>query len=539
MRDKRRDSGEYYPGGRVIARPGTAPQQVVVQWSDVQNKPQIAPLPERYRDSDVKTKINEIASKFATVVVAAFVVWTACADVTVQKKRKDEIYNDELVVVDVSGGGGGGAAKMLPKYLHAIDFGDSYQEDAEWYYGLHAGEVGRCSVCINGLTASRNYDWKFDDAAEFVIRVKGAQRFSSIGVASVGTNLTEQFVTSGKHSRYYKCLPGMTLDGMNENGIFAAVNVCSTNGIEGWRGDPSTGIHCLAAVRRVLDFERNVSEAASNLAERIYVPASLGLNFHYVVADQRETWIVENGVAYKAEDGKFVMTNFRLYPTPAPITEGEGHERYEILQRWDSSITDVRWTNAYQPSANPWYSDIGTDTQKVWTAWASKAREEHRGETVNGKSWWQTVHTSIYDLAFRTLRIAVQEKDDWYTFDAWGVGRNLSGLLPSSDPVTGSFVSWDNGSLAVGDGACYVANNHTMQIYSDFKIYQFGHEVHALSKKADRADIPVISAADPTFSNAVKAVMEVRDVPKNLKYTITADNDRFYFTPTGAINPED
>lgn len=105
MRDKRRDSGEYYPGGRVIARPGTAPQQVVVQWSDVQNKPQVAPLPERYKDSDVKTKINEIASKFATVFVAAFVVWTACADVTVQKKRKDEIYNDELVVVDVTGGG--------------------------------------------------------------------------------------------------------------------------------------------------------------------------------------------------------------------------------------------------------------------------------------------------------------------------------------------------------------------------------------------------------------------------------------------------
>ena len=105
MRDERRNSGEYYPGGRVIARPGTAPQQVVVQWSDVQGKPQIAPLPDRYRESDMKGKINEIASKFATVLMAAFVVWTACADVTVQKKRKDEIYNDELVVVDVTGGG--------------------------------------------------------------------------------------------------------------------------------------------------------------------------------------------------------------------------------------------------------------------------------------------------------------------------------------------------------------------------------------------------------------------------------------------------
>ena len=105
MTDKRRDSGEYYPGGRVIARPGTAPQQVVVQWSDVQGKPQIAPLPDRYREDDMKGKINEIASKFATVAVAALIGWTACADVSVQKKRKDEIYNDDLVVVDVTDSG--------------------------------------------------------------------------------------------------------------------------------------------------------------------------------------------------------------------------------------------------------------------------------------------------------------------------------------------------------------------------------------------------------------------------------------------------
>ena len=107
MGDKRTDPGHYYPGGRVKAKSGTAPQELIVQWSDVQGKPQIAPLPDRYRDSDVKGKINEIASKFATVVVAALIGWTACADITVQKKRKDQIYNDEQVVVDVSGDGVG------------------------------------------------------------------------------------------------------------------------------------------------------------------------------------------------------------------------------------------------------------------------------------------------------------------------------------------------------------------------------------------------------------------------------------------------
>lgn len=102
MRDKRRDSGEYYPGGRVIARPGTAPQQMVVQWSDVQNKPQVAPLPDRYREDDMKGKINEIASKFALFWLSACCLSTF-GGITVQKATKGSLWNDDLVVVDVTG----------------------------------------------------------------------------------------------------------------------------------------------------------------------------------------------------------------------------------------------------------------------------------------------------------------------------------------------------------------------------------------------------------------------------------------------------
>ena len=101
MGDKRRDSGEYYPGGRVIARPGKAPQQIVVQWTDVQGKPQIAPLPDRYRESDMKGKINEIASKFATAIAVALVGWTALAGLVVQKAQKDQILNNEEIVTNV------------------------------------------------------------------------------------------------------------------------------------------------------------------------------------------------------------------------------------------------------------------------------------------------------------------------------------------------------------------------------------------------------------------------------------------------------
>ena len=102
MGDKRTDSGQYYPGGRVIARPGTAPQQVVVQWSDVQGKPQVAPLPDRYREDDMKGKINEIASKFATALAVALVGWTAFAGVTVHKARMGSLWNDDQIVTNVT-----------------------------------------------------------------------------------------------------------------------------------------------------------------------------------------------------------------------------------------------------------------------------------------------------------------------------------------------------------------------------------------------------------------------------------------------------
>ena len=100
-RDTRTDSGQYYPGGRVIARHSVAPQQIVVQWTDVQGKPQISPLPDRHRESDMKGKINEIVSKFATAIAVALVGWTALAGLVVQKAQKDQVWNDEEIVTNV------------------------------------------------------------------------------------------------------------------------------------------------------------------------------------------------------------------------------------------------------------------------------------------------------------------------------------------------------------------------------------------------------------------------------------------------------
>ena len=54
-----------------------------------------------------------------------------------------------------------GAARVLPRYMHALDFCDAYTNDAAWYYERADG-LGRCSARRIGNILERNYDWFYD-----------------------------------------------------------------------------------------------------------------------------------------------------------------------------------------------------------------------------------------------------------------------------------------------------------------------------------------------------------------------------------------
>ena len=320
-----------------------------------------------------------------------------------------------------------GAARPLPKYLHELYFSDSYPEDAAWYYASRGnGKTnGGCSSVRDGGFLYRNFDYPLDDRAEFVVHMfPGSARFASIGVAQVGTNLTEKMVTSGKPSRWYKCLPGATVDGINENGVVAEVNVVDGDPHEaGW---PTNGtIHCLGAVRWVLDNATSAGESASNLVDHLFFPAGFSQNLHWMIADERETWIVENGTAqivlYPAHPTA-VMTNFRLYPTHS---DGAGQERYNMLMFGGANITNVWYTNAYSPIAD-WASEFKSVAEQnaATNAWANLGTMAARRATG---AFWQSVHTSIYDITNKVLRLAVQEQDDWYTFQVPATDRGGAG----------------------------------------------------------------------------------------------------------------
>ena len=323
-----------------------------------------------------------------------------------------------------------GAARPLPKYLHALDFADSYADDAAEYYRSRGnGKVdGGCSATYKDGVLSRNFDFPFDERAEFVVRMAaGPGRFASVGVAQVGTNLTEQFVTSGRPSRWYKALPGATVDGINEHGVAAEINVVDTP-VTGWRTNATDeAIHPLAAVRWVLDHATNAQSAAAHVAANIRFPAGWTQNFHYMIADAEKTYIVENGEAvsgdeYHEPDEPVTMTNFQLSKFP---WEGMGMERFGLLLG-GANITNAWYTHAYSPTAN-WASEfMSVEEQDAATnGWARLGTMEARRATG---LFWQTVHTSVYDIPARTLHVAVQEQNDWYAFTVPATGGGGGGV---------------------------------------------------------------------------------------------------------------
>lgn len=68
MADTRTDAGEFYPGGKVIGKAGTAGEQgASVAWGDVTGKPDFtdtAKVADRYTLKDVKDKVNAILDVF-------------------------------------------------------------------------------------------------------------------------------------------------------------------------------------------------------------------------------------------------------------------------------------------------------------------------------------------------------------------------------------------------------------------------------------------------------------------------------------------
>lgn len=380
----------------------------------------------------------------------------------------------------------GGQQKTIPlvtiekiqPYLYALDYAEitnqDYSDAAEWLRNYYA-PVGGCSSARNDNFWLRNYDWLYDNSAEFIVRTHkgGAVKYDSIGMAS-GYKITEEDMENPDLTdERFRFIPFHVVDGINECGVIANSNVTA-------KGDmgKTTGTHpigeememcAIALIRLILDNFDNATDAVNYIKDHVsvYMPSKEGEldeELHLMVGDKNKTYLIEfvyNTCVVTEMTGNKIMTNFYLEDTEynedgevikSSVTDhGVGIERYNIVARELKAITEptangminlarhIWYTNAYGTDAGIWYSEfVGGDLTnssppEAFDEIRALAAQAYATRDRNNPLTWQTVHTSVYDIDTQTMYLLVQEESQ----------SNLK-TYKLVEPIAASNVEYDN-----------------------------------------------------------------------------------------------
>ena len=345
------------------------------------------------------------------------------------------------------------------------DFGNRFYKENQ--YPL---KPAACTSICKGNLFGRNYDWTCDEIATFVVHTEAnAGRHATLGIATYA-GLTKDVVKKGGFNKFYKVLPFPTVDGINDKGLTISTNVVPSgiddNGLNEIVNENNSIEVCSAClVRYLLDNCASIDEVKDTIDTKlkIYTPKSLVNQHyaqHYLVSHKNEEGVNEaiviefiNGKAEYKDNGTdtLYMTNFHLIygddkslitgkvSTPADeirdtriTAHGAGLERFNIVVDDISTVSSVdamkdlleklKYTNFYKglkTGEEKWLSELVgdypgglsitnssplEDFNKVGQVVASLWNEHDRSGT-----FWQTVHSSIYDTDKKELTLVSQE----------------------------------------------------------------------------------------------------------------------------------
>ena len=302
-----------------------------------------------------------------------------------------------------------------------------------------------CSSVRNGDFHGRNLDYFINHDADVVIHVKGTKdRFASVGMVSCFPALSKETIDNGDmDENFYNLLPLFTVDGINEYGVAANINVLPTQQCKPTTGTnpdaPTLLVSCV--VRYILDHAKSVDEAVNLLKEHNIVSlpvSSFPFETHFMISDAKKTVVVEFWDNKLVVTPSNIMTNF--YLCNENCFEKIGTERFDILKaHYDEAKTAdgmknlmkrVWYSKAYTRNTDPfWYSefvseklvnkDIETGNLTEFDKVVDKAvarygSVDQQKKLRNGVDWY-TTHTVIYNLKERTLTLTAQENDtEWH-----------------------------------------------------------------------------------------------------------------------------
>lgn len=343
--------------------------------------------------------------------------------------------------------------EKLAPFLYTAEFSNMDYSVGMAYFERFKPQLGGCSAVSNGSLFGRNYDWYYNNNCTFIVRTPAERgRHAVLGIAAGNSSLTPDVVDSGIYNENYEIVPYMLLDGMNDSGLIAEINVVPT-GDKGITTGTNPGADDLCAImipRYVLDNAGSVDEAIEILrTKNIYAADSdvMHQEFHFMIADSTKTVeieFVENELVVidNFVGDKPIVTNFYLdgyTGTRASLTDyAAGIERQQILcDGYDDAMTEddmielmksVWYTKAYSEDETPiWYSEFNGRYQTFGNLTKDSPASAYTGilEYVRGlyadrsrdtALTWHTVHTSVYDRDKKKLTIIAQETDVRYQF---------------------------------------------------------------------------------------------------------------------------
>lgn len=365
---------------------------------------------------------------------------------------------------------------QIENYLFNVSYDVLDYNFAKEYFKTKYPDYFGCSSLRKGDFFGRKYDWLYDESATFKVNVSGnGSRFASFGIAALH-GLTKDFteqVISGEIENLsdFKILPFMMLDGINEKGVTAAINVVPNDKGKTVGTVPDVKekdkLCVFGLVRYVLDNFSSAKQAVKHLKNyvSIFVPETPSFHYecHFLIADKDESYVVEfinNELIYTLQDKPYI-TNFHLEGTELlpdstniDITTvepfGMGVERYNIIaDAYETleSLDDIRvlmdklnYTKAYTLNENVWYTEFVGDytdsghnvlttqsdpSEFTWILEHEKTRFANRSRDPSSEYYgtWQSVHSSIYDISRKTLYLKCQEEEKEYTLSFGGVSK--------------------------------------------------------------------------------------------------------------------
>lgn len=288
-----------------------------------------------------------------------------------------------------------GKMTRINKFLFAVEIDDyNFELSVDRHKDRFEHVSPGCSEVRKGNFVGRNLDWFINNEPSVIIKVNGtAHRQASIGMAGVIPEMTLDVIEKGVPNEIYEDLPLHTLDGVNEKGVYAGVNVMPTGETSldssRWKSgewglgaaytnpeNEDSTYDVVHLVRFVLDNAESVDDA-ERLIERVnWYESKNNMNthksqsLHWLIADSSKTVIlefIENKPMYtesaKIDEASYanVMTNFTNKVMGAGLVQphGVGYERFNLLKN-QYDLVPESFSGFEQLMKSVWYSNTYT-----------------------------------------------------------------------------------------------------------------------------------------------------------------------------------